>query len=178
MKAAGYWIYTTIAVVFVLPIFIAPFIGPSNQQLFQTIHMLYGPTCHQLTSRSLCYFPSNVTVANCFSTNEFSLSKQTIVYRDDLGKGYKFPVCARDVGIYGMALLSALLYPLIFKKDSLEVPPLIFFIVAILPVAVDGGMQLLGFWESTNQIRIITGAIAGFAITFYAIPLLNRIFRI
>jgi uncharacterized membrane protein len=178
MKAAGYWIYTTIVLVFTLPILITPFIGPVNQKLFETMHALYAPACHQLTSRSICYFPANLTIANCFPSSEFSWSKQAIVYREDLGKGYKFPVCARDVGIYGAALLSALLYPLIFKKDNLEVPPLIFFIVAILPMGIDGGMQLLGFWESTNPIRITTGAIAGFAMTFYAIPLLNRIFRI
>ncbi len=177
MKAAGYWIYTIIALVFVLPIFITPLLGPSNQVFFMALHGLYAPTCHQLTSRSICYFPANLTIANCFSSDEFSLSKQAIVYRDDLGKGYKFPVCARDVGIYGAALLSALLYPLLFKKDNLEIPPLIFFIAAILPMSVDGGLQLLGFWESTNSLRIITGGMAGFAISFYAIPLLNRIFR-
>ncbi|MEM2948038.1 MAG: DUF2085 domain-containing protein [Candidatus Anstonellales archaeon] len=177
MKAAGYWIYTIAMLVFALPIFITPLIGPSNQKLFLFMHELYGPTCHQLTSRSLCYFPANLTITNCFPTNEFSLSKQAIVKREEFGTGYKFPVCARDVGVYGAALLSALLYPLLFKKDNLEIPPLIFFIVAILPMAIDGGMQLIGVWESTNPVRVTTGAIAGFAMTFYAIPLLNRIFR-
>lgn len=177
MKAAGYWIYTISALVFFLPIFITPFIGPSNQAFFTAMHNLYSPTCHQLTSRSICYFPANLTVTNCFASSEFSLSKQAIVYRAEFGKGYKFPVCARDVGIYGAALISTLFYPLIFKKENLEVPSLIFFVAAITPMAIDGGLQIVGVWESTNSLRLITGGIAGFAMTFYTIPLLNRIFR-
>ncbi|MGC8899519.1 MAG: DUF2085 domain-containing protein [Candidatus Micrarchaeia archaeon] len=177
MRAAGYWIYTIILLILVLPILITPFLGPWNRQLFLMLQETYAPLCHQLTSRSICYFPANLTITNCFESSEFSLSKQPIVYREELGTGYKFPVCARDVGIYGVALLSALLYPLIFEKDSLEIPPLIFFIAAIIPMAIDGGLQLIGFWESTNQLRLITGGIAGFAMTFYTVPLLNRIFR-
>ena len=28
-------------------------------------------------------------------------------------------------------------------------------------MALDGGGQLLGFWESTNAVRVITGTITG-----------------
>ena len=34
-------------------------------------------------------------------------------------------------------------------------------IIGLLPIGIDGVGQLLGFWESTNIIRLITGLLIG-----------------
>jgi uncharacterized membrane protein len=49
-------------------------------------------------------------------------------------------------------------------------------VLAIIPIALDGGTQLIGLRESTNLLRAITGSIAGFAFSFYFIPMLNAFF--
>ncbi len=97
--------------------------------------------------------------------------------------GYKMPMCARDLGIYGAMLLGGILYPLVRNLKTKDVWPAIFLIVAIIPLALDGTIQLvseLGFlpftYESTNAIRLATGAIAGFVAAFYAIPILMGMF--
>jgi uncharacterized membrane protein len=91
-------------------------------------------------------------------------------------EGYAFPVCSRDVGIYLSALLSGILIFFLKKTDGGEVPNPIWFILALVPIALDGGTQLIGLRESTNFLRLLTGAIAGFAFSFYCVPLMNKAF--
>ena len=62
------------------------------------------------------------------------------------------------------------------RHDKKEILPAIWLILAIVPIGIDGTGQLLGFWESTNLIRAITGGIVGIAIAVYMIPILNKIF--
>jgi uncharacterized membrane protein len=33
--------------------------------------------------------------------------------------------------------------------------------MSLIPIGIDGVGQLLGFWESTNIVRVITGVIIG-----------------
>jgi len=45
-------------------------------------------------------------------------------------------------------------------------------------MAVDGLTQLFGLRESTNEIRIVTGSMAGIIISFYMIPIINRLISV
>ncbi len=80
--------------------------------------------------------------------------------------GHQLPVCARCAGIYFGGLLGSFFV----RKKS---PPPLFLVLALIPMAIDGGTQLL--WrESTNIIRLATGLVAGFAVVFYLYPGLSR----
>ena len=71
--------------------------------------------------------------------------------------GNEMPYCSRCVGIFfGMALGT--LFSLYFIVEL----RLSYILAALLPIGMDGGMQLLGFWESTNPVRLVTGGLAGF----------------
>lgn len=82
--------------------------------------------------------------------------------------GQYLPICSRDTGVvFGVSAACALAFissklPGIFKGSWLAV-------LSIIPLGVDGVIQLLGVWESTNLIRFLTGLIAGFFISYYAI---------
>jgi len=150
------------------------------------LYQLFAATCHQKISRSLCIF-ENGGVGDC--TNQ---SGQFVDSSDDRtqisavidGKlGYKMPVCARDIGIYGGMLLVAILYPFVRRIDDIDVPPVLYLIIAIAPLAIDGSIQLISdlgwlpfVYESTNLIRLATGLLAGGAASYYAIPLLMNMF--
>jgi len=149
-------------------------------------YQILSATCHQKISRSLCIF-SDYGIGDCTSQSGVFIDSradrlQTSVIVD--GKtGYKMPVCARDFGLYGAILLVALAYPLIRKLDDTRVPPVIWLILAIVPLAIDGSVQMLSdlgwvpfAYESTNLIRVLTGVIAGGAASMYAIPLLMNMF--
>jgi len=141
--------------------------------------------CHQKLSRSLCVFNDGkgYWVADCTAQDGSFVGGATDRLEErvvvDGAVGYKMPVCARDFGIYGAMLLAGLAYPFFRKLDGKELSPAIWLILAMVPIGLDGGIQLLSdlhwvpfAYESTNMIRLLTGAIAGGVAAFYAIPLL------
>jgi uncharacterized membrane protein len=82
--------------------------------------------------------------------------------------GQYMPICSRDTGIFLGVFLACILsfvsskLPGFLKSSWLA-------ILSAVPLGVDGVIQLLGFWESTNTSRLVTGLIAGFCISYYAI---------
>lgn len=80
--------------------------------------------------------------------------------RDDRSfffKGKKFPICARCTG----ELIGIILAPflLIFYKPSFY-----FSLIIMIPMLLDGFIQLLTKYESNNTKRLITGILFGYAL--------------
>jgi len=77
--------------------------------------------------------------------------------------GNQMPFCSRCTGIFlGLALgmlISIIFYNKIVFSDKI----VIFILLLILPLVIDGTMQLFGVWESKNIIRIVTGILTGIA---------------
>lgn len=183
-----YGIFTVIMAIVVFLIFYTPYIALAGNTLADS---LYNPgfswACHQKISRSLCMFKTtdgNYYVADCTKqSNEYIVNDNKIKsIKNEQGElGYKMPVCSRDIAIYGAMLIAAIIYPFMRKLDDKNVPPTIYLLLALVPIGLDGGLQLLselgirvfGAYESTNLIRTVTGAIAGFALPFYIFPLWN-----
>jgi len=153
MKA--YAAYILFMLAFNLLIWITPLLAMSNSPLVGPLYAGFGLICHQLPERSLCA-SSNLSISDCSGPSN-----------------YRFPVCSRDMAIYAAMLMGGLAMPFLWDKDSRKTPNLLILVFAALPIAIDGGTQLLGIRESTNSLRILTGAIIGFAIPFYLVPLIN-----
>jgi uncharacterized membrane protein len=66
------------------------------------------------------------------------------------------PFCARDEGIF-LGLVIGMTLAIITRYEI----KVIYFILGIVPIGVDGLAQLLTNYESTNPIRLITGLLAG-----------------
>ncbi|MBU0586549.1 DUF2085 domain-containing protein [Candidatus Micrarchaeota archaeon] len=172
-KYWGFLIYNGLLLAFLFPILVAPLIAQSNPEAFSLIHAAYAPTCHQLVERSLCYF-ENGAVADCIQPDSIWDSPKAQIVSLNGVLGYKFPVCSRDLAIYVAMLVGAFLFILLKGLSSRDVPPLIYFIIFLIPIALDGGTQLIGLRQSTNSLRLLTGFIAGVAVPFYVIPILNN----
>lgn len=164
-----------------------PFVSFSDEKTGRGLYEAFSPLCHQKISRSHCVFHDELGyyIADCTpQEGEFVSGDTDAISAERNGDtGYKFPVCSRDVGLYLAIFLGAVAYPFARRIDSRDIPPAIYLIAAIVPLALDGGVQfvsdlgLLPFvYESTNTIRLVTGAIAGFAAAFYIIPLLMNLF--
>ena len=177
IRNGPYALFIAVMLVFNVLIFAVPFLAFSDPAGTESLYHIFGLSCHQLTSRSLCIFqsPSGYRIDDCYAQQGvLAFSKENQVIRDG-ELGYKIPVCARDIAIYLSMLAGGLLFPLFFKIDTVKFPNKWLLALALVPIAIDGTGQLFGMWESTNAMRLWTGAIAGFAIPFYLIPMLNAI---
>lgn len=83
--------------------------------------------------------------------NCHQLSHRSYSYNDN-----QMPFCARDVGIFA-GLAIGFTYAL-GRRIELTLP---IILLALLPIGIDGTVQLLTYYESTNIKRIITGFVAG-----------------
>jgi len=126
--------------IFYAGIFLAPYLYDKNLTLSLFIYQVYHQICHQLPQRSYFIF------------------------------GHKMAVCARCFGIYTGFLIGMIIYPFIKKLDDFRTPNKWYLIIALIPMAVDGTTQLIGLRESFNELRFVTGFIAGFVGVFYILP--------
>jgi uncharacterized membrane protein len=72
--------------------------------------------------------------------------------------GNQLPVCSRDVGI-SIGLHIGMVVGLLYVR---RINPFL-LAVGILPMVLDGGLQAVSSYHSTNDLRIVTGIIAGAA---------------
>jgi len=76
--------------------------------------------------------------------------------------GNQMPFCARDVGIFiGLAagMLAVLALTPRFALTAL--------LVMVLPIMIDGTVQLTGWYESNNALRVITGVLGGAGASYF-----------
>jgi Predicted membrane protein len=72
------------------------------------------------------------------------------------------PICSRCAGIY-LGFLGGLFLFLIVPAIRDRVFPTLLLVILVAPLVLDGVSQALGFRESTNDLRMITGVAAGAA---------------
>ena len=176
-KNLGFLIFIIGIGIFDFLIFITPIMAMLGMnEITDGLYFGFSFTCHQLNSRSLCLF-ENQTIASCTEYKQkVDYAKTNYVIKENK-IGYKFPVCSRDIGIYFSMLLGAIVFGIINRKNlnTTKIPPIIFLILAMVPIGIDGLGQLIGLWESSNFIRLLTGFIIGIVSPFYAIPILNHL---
>jgi uncharacterized membrane protein len=158
-------ILIVLVAVFIGPIVVVPLMESADIPFLNTVsdiifHLYGGPVCHQMPERSLFIF------------------------------GHQMTVCARCFAIYISFLAGCILFALV--RTKLKPWNIIYYILLCVPMAIDGTTQLFGIaiprrigpgWEliwmaeSTNEMRIITGAIFGLASALYVLPYLQEIFN-
>jgi uncharacterized membrane protein len=75
--------------------------------------------------------------------------------------GNQMPVCARDIGVFMGMIIGGLFAAVYRGRFSGPV-----FAALIIPMALDGGLQMVTSYESMNPIRLFTGYSGGFAIAW------------
>lgn len=98
--------------------------------------------------------------------------------------GYKTTLCARDLAIYSMMLVGAVIF--VFVRHRLRPVPLwLYFLLGIMPIGIDGFSQLLSYppfelWaprEALPFFRIVTGAIFGLMNAWLGFPYIEEAMR-
>jgi uncharacterized membrane protein/uncharacterized membrane protein YvlD (DUF360 family) len=100
--------------------------------------------------------------------------------RSFFGGGVQVPVCARDTGIYLGFMISLVLISVLHRGSRpREFPaPAGWVAVALMIGAMgfDGVSSYAGFRTTTNDLRLITGLLAGYAIGAVLAPMFNDVF--
>lgn len=138
------------------------------------IYTVYRPACHQLPERS--YFLGGPKVA--YSVEELEAGGVEIrPLSRDIGNetvGWKVAFCERDVAIYGSILLTGLVYGLIRRWRGNRLMPFKGYLIFLVPMGIDGLLQLFGLHESDWLLRTITGVFFGIGSVLFAYPYLDQ----
>lgn len=135
----------------------------------QAIYTAYKLACHQMPSRSFFLFGEKGLVsAPMAGVVPDGLS----AFIGSVELGFKVAFCQRDVAIWGAILVGGLLFALV--RGRLRPLSWKVYALLLLPMAVDGTTQLLGFRESNWWLRTVTGALFGGASVWLAYPYLEE----
>ncbi len=85
-------------------------------------------------------------------------------------KGRKFPLCARCTGEL-LGIITGLV------SCPFAHPPLAVLLALMVPMVLDGGVQMATAYESGNFRRLVTGALFGFALAELFILSTAAVFR-
>lgn len=173
IRVARHWLLYTNLFLFVfsgLP-FLAPVLMHYGYEApARLIYTAYSFTCHQLAYRTWFFFgpQSSYTVEQLQQYLRVTNSSLDLFFWRDLygnaALGYKMAYCERDVAIYSSMLAAGLAFALL--RNRMRPLSLRWYLIfAVLPIAIDGGTQLLtqSFMprESTPLLRAITGTLFG-----------------
>jgi len=176
---AKHWLFLINLVIGVyggLPLLAPILMGLGYTRPAEIIYAVYKSLCHQLPQRS--FFVFGPQLAYSIETLQALLGPEMLA-DDSLARafignaalGYKMAYCQRDTAMYGSMLLAGMVFGLVRHR----LKPLTFtrYLIFLVPLAVDGLVQLLTSYESTWQLRTITGSLFGVATVWFAYPYLE-----
>ena len=155
----------------------------------RVIYTIYGNLCHQLAFRSWFLFGERPVYPLAEYTQMFGLENvgMTQIFshaREFVGNetlGYKTAFCQRDIATYAALLLFGLLYVWLRRRELRPMPFLLFILLGIVPIGLDGGSQFISMFipafperESIWQLRTLTGGLFGLSIGWLAYPYIQE----
>jgi len=204
----SYWLskhYLGLIIFFLVLYTGIPFLAPVFKKIgwngpAEVIYKAYSPLCHQWAFRSFFLFgeqsyyphaaakvPGTLTfeqVSGISDQNDPSRI-QARLFEGNPTLGYKVAFCERDVAIWGAMALFALIYAATGRRLP-KMNWLVWFIVGIVPIGLDGFSQLfsqfpsafiqslLPYRESTPLLRTLTGFLFGFSTAWFMFPLIEE----
>lgn len=142
----------------------------------QLIYLAYHFTCHELAFRTYFLFGAQpVYTLDQLRAQVPAAGDDFFFWSGFLGNaalGYKMSWCERDVAIFGSMFLGSLLFGLL--RTRLKPLDWRLYLVLLMPLAVDGFTQLLGWRESDYVLRTVTGVLLGLGTVWTMYPHLEK----
>lgn len=152
----------------------------------RVIYTVYSPMCHQMVQRSFFIggdqpvYPREIAGTNYtpietyiqdvpefegINTNNWGpFFKAAREYLGNDQMGYKTALCQRDMGIYGAILIGGLLYAVLRRRYKIKaLPVMIFIILGMGPIGLDGFSQLFSYWFTPVDGSTASGIIGTLA---------------
>ncbi|MGQ9682587.1 MAG: DUF2085 domain-containing protein [Anaerolineae bacterium] len=147
---------------------LAPWLALRGQAgLSDVLYWAYQPLCHQLPERSFFIGgPRAVYTLEQLAASLGHIPAQRFTGNAQLG--YKIAFCQRDVATYGGWLVFGLVFAL--GRKRIRPLPWPWVIALMVPMAVDGLLQLFGIMASNPERRVITGLLFALGTAWFAYP--------
>lgn len=140
----------------------------------KAIYTLYRPACHQRPTRSFFYGgPQWVYTPEELAEAGVDINPLSRAIGNEQ-VGWKMAFCQRDVAIYGSIFVMGLFYGLFRKRLGTWQLKFRYYLLFLAPMGVDGVLQLFGLYESTWQMRTLTGVSFGLGSVLFAYPYLEE----
>lgn len=158
----------------VLP-FLAPVLAQAGLHApAHLIYSIYSVTCHQIPDHSYFLFGPSFTpdydtllAAGMPQTTNLFIERRFIGSED---VGLKVALCQRDVAIYAAVAGAGLIYGIARRFGRVRPLSWKIFLLLLIPMAIDGGTQLVGLRESNWLLRTVTGVLFGASAVWLAYP--------
>jgi uncharacterized membrane protein len=151
------------------------------------LYALYDPLCNQLPQRSWFLFGAQYSYGidelNELLGEEHGIDRWDSGFVGSEAVGYKMALCQRCTSMHLAIAACGVAYALLRRKYSIRPLPWWAYVALFLPMALDGGYQLLTYitaqlWprgpiqphETSPLMRLITGALGGIATIWLAYP--------
>jgi uncharacterized membrane protein len=178
-----YWLVlfnVLIGLYLLIPVLAPTMMAYGAPQVGRLLYTVYRPACHQLPERSFFLFGPEAT----YTQDELwalghlpephnLFARQAFLGAPDVG--YKIGLCQRDVALYGGLLVAGMVFGLVRKR--LRPLPFLIYGLCLLPMAIDGGTQLLSLRQSNWLLRTVTGGLVGVASVWVLYPHLETAFE-
>ncbi len=173
------WVNVAFFLYVLFPLLAPVFMHLGWREAGRFIYLVYTPFCHQLPERSFFLFgPKGIAAYTLGTLQAHGLDpasspwqRRFFVGSPDLG--YKMAFCERDLALYGGFLLMGLIYALtrrFWRPLSWRL-----YLLSLLPMALDGGTQLVGLRESTWGLRVTTGLLLAFTTIWALYPRMDNV---
>ena len=179
LALAKHWLFLVnlvLAVYAGLPLLAPVLMGVGYTRLAEFIYTIYKPLCHQLPQRSFFVFGPQLaysleTLQDLLGPEMLATDSLARTFIGNAALGYKMAYCQRDAAMYASVLLAGMVFGLV--RHRLKSLTFTRYLIFLAPWAVDGLVQLLTSYESTWQLRTITGSLFGLATVWFAYPYLE-----
>lgn len=155
-----------------------PFLAPALMALGYTfpakiIYTVFRQLCHQLPQRSFFLFGPQIaysleTLQELVVPEKLATDSLASLFIGNPALGYKMAYCQRDTAMNTSLLLAGMVFGLVRRR--LRPLSFVLYLIFLVPLGIDGVAQFFAFYESTWQLRTITGSLFGIATVWFAYP--------
>ena len=155
-----------------------PFLAPALMALGYTfpakiIYTVFRQLCHQLPQRSFFLFGPQIaysleTLQELVGPEKLATDSLASLFIGNPALGYKMAYCQRDTAMNTSLLLAGMVFGLVRRR--LRPLSFVLYLIFLVPLGIDGVAQFFAFYESTWQLRTITGSLFGIATVWFAYP--------
>lgn len=151
--------------------------GVARAQLLAARHWLFVLNVTSALYVGLAYLAPLLTASGWGDAGQmlfgaYALACHQLPRRSFFVAGHQVAFCQRDVAIFASIALAGLVYAT--RRGRVRALGFKTYLLTLVPMAIDGGTQALGWRESTRELRVVTGVLFGITTVWWLYPYIEQ----